>query len=163
MSNDTGAEFSPCRRYRYRLWRTWDDSKEKCCFIMLNPSTADEATNDPTVERCERRARAWGYGGLIVVNLFAMRSTDPKALYAEADPVGPKNMVAIQQAAIDSAIVVAAWGTHGALHGQGEQVAARLRRDFPDKARALRVNKDGSPAHPLYLPYTLGPRRWCNR
>jgi hypothetical protein len=71
-----GAAFSACRRYRYRLWRMWD-RRPHCCFVMLNPSTADELANDPTVERCERRARAWGYGGLEVANVFAWRSTDP--------------------------------------------------------------------------------------
>ena len=86
----SGATFSPCRRYRYTLWRQWDE-RPPATFIMLNPSTADETANDPTVERCQRRAQAMGYGGVRVANIFALRSTDPRALYTAEDPVGPEN------------------------------------------------------------------------
>lgn len=86
LFTETGATFSECRRYRYRLWRYWDRSKPPLCFLMLNPSTADDLSNDPTVERCQRRALAMGFGGLEVVNIFAFRSTDPAALYSL--PVG---------------------------------------------------------------------------
>jgi hypothetical protein len=153
----TGAIFSECMRYRYRLWRIWDDTKPLCCFVMLNPSTADEILNDPTVERCERRARMWGYGGLIVVNLFALRSTDPKALYRPMNPVDLENLSAIVKAADDSEIIVCAWGVHGKLQRQGLQTMNLLRRSYPDKVRVLKMNRDGSPAHPLYLPYSAMP------
>lgn len=89
LFEQSGAAFSPCRRYRYRLWRTWGDAAP-AVFVMLNPSTADEIENDPTVERCERRARAMGFGGLRVANIFSLRSTDPTALYTSDDPVGPE-------------------------------------------------------------------------
>lgn len=152
----TGAVFSPCRRYRYRLWRRWGDGPT-VAFCMLNPSTADETANDPTIERCERRARAWGYGRLLVVNLFAYRATDPSDMLAQADPVGPDNFAAIVQALKDSQMFVCAWGTHGSHLEMGDTILRRMREFYPGRAHALKVNRDGSPAHPLYLPYTLKP------
>ncbi len=89
------AEYSDCERYRYRLTRIWDPDGEKALFIMLNPSTATEVQNDPTVERCERRARALGFGAFRVTNIFAWRATDPKDMRAAPDPVGPANDDAI--------------------------------------------------------------------
>ncbi len=157
MMDATGAEFSPCGRYRYRLWRLWDTSRPTIAFCMLNPSTADEVKNDPTVERCERRARAWGYGRLIVVNLFAWRATDPRAMKAAADPVGPENFTAIADAVQQSEMFVCAWGSHGKHLGVGETVLNRLRQFHPGRAHALRMNADGTPAHPLYVPYRLKP------
>src|SRR5512132_1306567 len=88
---ETGARFSIDRRYRYALWRVGGHTEDLCNFLLLNPSSADEATNDPTSERCERRARRWGFGGLIVTNLFALCSTDPAGLRRVADPIGPEN------------------------------------------------------------------------
>lgn len=123
---------------------------------MLNPSVACEVFNDPTVERCERRARAGGYGGVTVVNIFALRSTDPKALYKAADPIGPWNDTAILDVARQAGRVVCAWGTHGALRGRGARVLAML-REAGVEPHALRVSKDGHPCHPLYLPYSLEP------
>ena len=96
---ETGARFSVDRRYRYALWRVWDRSRGVCNFLLLNPSIADEVTNDPTSERCERRARRWGFGGLIVTNLFALCATDPAGLRRVADPIGPENDAAILEAA----------------------------------------------------------------
>jgi hypothetical protein len=92
---ETGARFSIDRRYRYALWRVWDHDENLYNFLLLNPSSADEATNDPTIERCERRARRWGFGGLIVTNLFALCATDPAGLHRITDPIGPENDAAI--------------------------------------------------------------------
>ena len=92
---ETGARFSVDRRYRYALRRVWDRSRGVCNFLLLNPSIADEVTNDPTSVRCERRARRWGFGGLIVTNLFALCATDPAGLRRVADPTGPENDAAI--------------------------------------------------------------------
>lgn len=152
-----GARFSPCGTYRYHLWRSWS-AKPPVVFLMLNPSTADAERNDPTVERCERRARAMGAGGLIVVNIFALRSTDPKALYRAVDPVGPDN----DQSIVDGCTmerpraVICAWGRHGSLNGRGAAVLALL-RTHGVAPMCLGLNADGTPKHPLYLRYSAKP------
>lgn len=156
-----GAAFSDCKRYRYRLWRnfSWSNLPNKhrdLVFVMLNPSAANALDNDPTVERCERRARAMKLDGVQVVNLFALRSTDPRGIYEADDPVGPENDDAILKACISARMVICAWGTHGALHGRGQQVLSMLRA-AGIKPHALKLNNDGSPAHPLYLRGDLVP------
>src|SRR4051812_16180540 len=86
---NSGARLSGCRRYRYRLWRTWDDARQPIIFIMLNPSLADEDQDDATIARCIRRAHNLGAGGIIVMNLFAWITPHRNEIYAVADPVGP--------------------------------------------------------------------------
>lgn len=155
---DSVAVYSPCERYRYALTREWGGGG-RVAFVMLNPSTATEVQNDPTVERCERRARALGFGGFRVVNIFAWRSTDPKALYRADDPVGPANDDAIRAAADWAGMVVCAWGTHGAHLGRGAAVAALLGCG----GRALHhlgLTKAGAPRHPLYVGYDRRPELW---
>jgi hypothetical protein len=154
----TGAVFSPCKKYRYQLWRTWGDAAP-AVFVMLNPSTADEIDNDPTVERCERRARAMGYGGLRVSNIFALRSTDPSALYTEADPVGPDNDAAILESVSGAGLVICAWGAHGNLNDRGPAVL-RLLREAGAIPHYLHLNRDGTPKHPLYVGYDVQPKAW---
>lgn len=153
------ARFSPCFRYRYELWRDTGGlfpGRGVANFIMLNPSTADETANDPTVERCEARCRSWGYDRLVVTNLFAWRSTDPRALLQVADPVGPENDETLVRIAAEADLVLIGWGNHGRIRGRGGAVAEMLRRRRVG-LHALRVTKEGQPEHPLYLPYTLGP------
>lgn len=154
----TGAVFSDCRHYRYLLWRYWSEAP-KAVFIMLNPSTADEIENDPTVERCERRARAMGFGGLRVANIFALRSTDPKALYSHPEPIGPANDSSIMIAAENAGIVVCGWGTHGALNNRGNTVAKML-RNAGIIPHYLQLNANGTPKHPLYVGYNVKPQEW---
>lgn len=156
LFTNSGAVFSECKRYRYRLWRTWDPSKRPLVMVMLNPSIADENQNDPTVERCQRRALAMGHGGLQVVNIFALVSTDPAGLYETEDPVGPENNAAILDAVKDAGMVICAWGTHGAHVGRAREVVALL-RDAGITPHCLGQNADGSPKHPLYLGYSLSP------
>lgn len=154
----SGAEFSACGAYRYTLWRQWDPMLSTCLFIMLNPSTADADKDDPTVAKCGRYARAWGYGRLEVRNIFALRSTNPNALYSAADPVGPGNNDAILSAARTAELVVCAWGVHGELHRRGREVLSLLaeERVVP---HALAITQCGEPGHPLYLPGKAKPVR----
>lgn len=154
---ETGADFSPCGRYRYRLWRIWDRSKPLCVFLMLNPSKADAQHNDPTVERCERRAREWGYGGLVVINLFAFRATDPAVMLTYPEPIGPENDAAIRTAAQEAGLLVLAWGNEGAHRDRSAEVR-KLLFAAGVKAHSLKVNGSGEPAHPLYLSYALRPQ-----
>lgn len=150
------AIFSPCGTYRYLLQRFWHARLESLCMVMLNPSTADAEKDDPTVARCVERARRLGFGSLEVVNIFALRSTDPKALYRHEDPVGPENDEQIVISARTCNMTICAWGTHGALRERGKRVL-QLLRHAGVKPYALRVSAKGHPCHPLYLPYSLQP------
>jgi len=150
----SGATFSPCRRWRYLLWRRWDAARPVANFLMLNPSTADELKLDPTCARARDYAERWGYGALVVTNIFAFRNTDPNRMKAVADPVGPGNDAAIVRAAREAALVVCAWGNHGAFLERSSRVTALLKENHV-KLHALRVNAGGEPAHPLYLPSRL--------
>lgn len=153
-----GARFSSCRLWRTLLWRRWSDAPA-ANFVMLNPSTADEHRLDPTCSRARNYAEAWGYGALIVTNVFAYRATDPNKLKATDDPVGPGNDRDILRAARESALVVCAWGNHAALQERGVKVAAMLRKaDLT--LHALRITGAGEPSHPLYLPGSLKPMLW---
>ena len=153
------AAYSACGKYRYWLTRRWASHGGLVNFVMLNPSKADEFRNDPTVERCERRARQLGFGAFSVTNIFAWRDTDPKAMRAASDPVGPANDDAIIERATWAQDVIAAWGTHGAHLDRGAQVADLLRSvDRP--LFHLGLSKAGHPKHPLYLPYTQHPETW---
>jgi len=156
---ETGAEFSPCRKWRYLLWRRWDEKRPVANFLMLNPSTADERQLDPTCARARTYAERWGYGALIVTNVFGWRDTDPSAMKAAADPVGPGNDAAIVRAAKEAALVVCAWGNHGA-HRERSRTVVKLLRENGIKAHMLRVNANGEPAHPLYLPGNLKAQSW---
>ncbi|HEY5897644.1 MAG TPA: DUF1643 domain-containing protein [Burkholderiales bacterium] len=152
----SGAVFSPCRRWRYLLWRRWDESLPAANFLMLNPSTADEVKLDPSCTRARIYAERWGYGSLIVTNLFGWRATDPRAMRAAADPVGRGNNRAIVAAAREAALVVCAWGNHGAHLERSANVLSLLRKAGVP-LHALRINGEGEPAHPLYLSGNLKP------
>lgn len=155
----SSALYSDCERYRYALTRTWDASGRKALFVMLNPSTATEFQNDPTVERCERRARALGFGAFRVTNIFAWRDTDPRKMRAAPDPIGPHNDEIITQSAPWADQVIAAWGTHGTHLNRGEAVQALLKATKKPLYH-LGLTKDGHPKHPLYIAYTQQPEIW---
>ena len=157
--NASGAKFSACRRWRTLLWRRWDEARPVANFLMLNPSTADEAVLDPTCTRAHDYARRWGYGTLLVTNVFAWRATDPGEMRAAADPVGAGNDAAILGAAGRAQLVVCAWGNHGTHLDRAARVT-RLLRQAGMTLHVLRLNAGGEPAHPLYLPGRLRPRRW---
>lgn len=154
------ATYDRSSTYRYRLSRTWGDGP-RVCFVMLNPSTATAAELDPTVTRCRRYAQDWGYEQLEVVNIFALRATDPRELYRNPRPIGPRNDDAILLAATDADLVVCAWGTHGAYRERGAEVRTLLTENAV-KPHALTLTKDGHPGHPLYLPANLRPTPWPN-
>ena len=156
VASPSGALFSPCRRWRYLLWRRWDETKPVANFLMLNPSTADEFQLDPSCTRARVYAERWGYGALIVTNLFGWRATDPAAMKAVRDPVGQGNDRAILKAAREAGIVVCAWGNHGAHLDRSAAVTAMLAK-AGIRTHVLRVNACGEPAHPLYLPGNLKP------
>lgn len=143
------AEFSPCRRWRYSLFREFDSGSGTVAFIGLNPSTADETTNDPTVSRCLRFAHAWGFGQMHMLNIFAWRDTDPHGMKAAGDSVGPNNDRELRRTALSADLVVACWGVHGAHLGRGEYVANQLLADVP--LQCFGLTKEGHPKHPLYL------------
>lgn len=151
------AQFSKCRNYRYSLHRMWDESLPKVMFIALNPSTADEVTNDRTVNRCINFAKSWDYGGLIMANIFAYRSTDPKKLKQAPndDPIGPNNDKWISKLQDQADLVVIAWGTRGVLHKRNESILKVLKNPF-----YLKLTKYGHPGHPLYIPKDTKPKRF---
>jgi hypothetical protein len=155
----SNAEFSDCETYRYSLTRRWDDTARKVLFVMLNPSTADEIQNDPTVERCEQRARRLGYGAFRVTNIFAFRATDPRDMRAATDPVGPQNDRVLRDAAAWADDIIAAWGVHGAHLGRGPDVGRMLAATHVPLFH-LGLSKAGHPRHPLYLPYARMPEAW---
>ncbi|MGE0385633.1 MAG: DUF1643 domain-containing protein [Gammaproteobacteria bacterium] len=154
----SGARFSRCGRYRYTLWRQWNPARGTCLFIMLNPSTADAGGDDPTVAKCGRYARRWGFGRLEVRNIFALRSTDPAGLRRVYDPVGPGNDAAIARAARQADLVICAWGAHGSYLDRGQRVLALIAGLGVD-AYCLEKNADGAPRHPLYVTDSRQPMR----
>lgn len=163
----TGAVFSPCRRWRYLLWRTWDPDLPHATAVYMNPSTADEVRDDPTVKRWQERAKKWAeagflsVGGVKVVNVFAWRETDSRKLPGlvkdGVDIVGPENNAHIVQACKGAAIVVCGWGEPGhKIMGRGPEVLHLLRR-YGVVPFALKVNASGAPQHPLYIGYDVLP------
>jgi hypothetical protein len=152
------AIISECGQYRYALTRTWDESLPKVMFLMLNPSTADANKDDATICRCIGFAKLWGYGGIIVGNLFAFRSTKPDNLLKAGNPIGPGNEASIKQLSTQVDIIVYAWGNG--------YMVDRLCKLYPNykplaglevQARYLKLMKGGHPRHPLYLRSDMKP------
>lgn len=141
--------WSPCKRYRYTLWRlltTGVSPLKYALWVMLNPSTADESQDDPTIRRCIKFTQDWGLDALCVCNLFAFRATNPADMKASDDPTGEDNDYWLAKLSAGATVTVAAWGDHGTF--QNRERAVRL--ILPD-LHALSVNKGGQPGHPLYL------------
>jgi len=154
-----GAKFSLNRRYRYSLWRQWDINRPAVTFICLNPSTADEEVNDPTVRRCITFAHAWGFGTCYLGNIFALRGTNPSVLYDFDDPIGPDNDTSLLDMSSIAARVVVGWGNRGQLYNRGNYVLELISSKRP--LYCFGRTKTGEPKHPLYLPrlamvYQLG-------
>ncbi|TZG26476.1 DUF1643 domain-containing protein [Sphingomonas montanisoli] len=188
-----GAVISTCGNYRYHLWREWrgtgtnanwdwledDDGSiakdgagaplgepKSVLFVMLNPSTADGDQDDPTIRRCVAFAKAWGYDRMEVVNLFAWRATDPSAVLrmtgSGPDPVGPDNQRHVRNALDRAGVIVCAWGAHGGHIDQDETMLGWIEQ-YGGEPYALRLTKEGFPAHPLYLPRDLRPAPYAGR
>nr|WP_321455296.1 DUF1643 domain-containing protein [uncultured Cohaesibacter sp.] len=153
------AHYSPCETYRYSLTRIWEPQAPKLLFIMLNPSTATELKNDPTIERCEQRARALSYGSFRACNLFAFRATEPRDLKRTKEPIGPENLTFLLQSARWADSILCAWGTHGAYMGMGDAVKNLLLAEGHSLFH-LGLSKNGFPKHPLYVAYKTTPTLW---
>jgi hypothetical protein len=155
------AVLSEDRVYRYALYRSldgesWNDpapDRRTVCFVMLNPSTADENANDPTIEKLMKYGRTWGYARLAVVNLFAYRETDSKKLRSLAstrDLIGPGNDQHILTVVGDSHQIVYGWGNEGEILGRGLQVARLIDEIFGCEFYCFKKTQSGQPVHPLY-------------
>lgn len=160
LYQESVAVFSDCEKYRYRLKRTWDASLKSITYLMLNPSTADEMVNDPTIARCQRRAFEYGYGEMKIVNLFPIRMTDSTLLHTVSDLYGDLNEanIAILEAVASSEITVCGWGSHHLAIERAKDVFKLIGdAGHSDKLKALTVNLDGNPKHPLYIAYEKHP------
>jgi hypothetical protein len=171
QSPRSGAELSPCGRYRFVLWRSWSNvgiPANAVNFVMLNPSTADAEEDDPTIRRCVGYAKAWGYGGLIVTNLYPLRATDPRQLKTEDQPEGPRiggailgkpfleNDMHIKGYARRAKLVVCGWGNHG--RGEHAERMLAMIRDVGQVPHCLALTGSGQLSHPLYLRSDLKPQ-----
>lgn len=163
---EKGAQFSPCKKYRYALWRTWNQDDGHVMFIGLNPSTATETEDDPTVRRCMGFAKRWGFGGIYMMNLFAFRATDPKVMQAQAEPVGAENNSMIFMYAQSAQKVICAWGAFECAVKRGREVEGLITVGpagvicRQKHLYCLGQTKDGHPRHPLYVPYSQKLERW---
>jgi hypothetical protein len=153
------ALYSMDEQYRYALAKFWNKDIPPLCALMLNPSTATELILDPTVMRVETRAWDGGYGGFLILNAFALRSTEPKALYSHINPIGRENDRVIDTLAPLARTVLCGWGTHGALQGRGAHVKARLLK-LGIVPHVLGLSKDKHPLHPLYQSYEKAIKPW---
>ena len=157
-----GAILSPCGAYRYRLWRQWDDLRPILVWVMMNPSTADDVDDDSTIRRVVDFSKRFGFGGIDVLNVFALRSTDPRRLLAHPDPFGPDNERTLMDARHRHLLsnLVVAWGN---------PLGGRRLANYYQRARValctqnpqcLGANKNGHPKHPLYLRAAAALRPW---
>lgn len=152
MTND--CHFSRDRQYRYSLLHDWrdlvtQDRLQTCCWIGLNPSTADEEALDPTLRRIRDFSQRWGFSRFVMLNLFAFRATDPARMMTAKDPVGPENDETLVRHCRDAGMIVACWGAYGRHRNRDMRVLDIL---HDRKLHCLGRNRDGSPRHPLYLP-----------
>ena len=155
------AIYSNCEKYRYSLTRVWNEKAKKLHFVMLNPSTATEIQNDPTVERCERRARTLTFGAFRVTNIFAWRDTDPKKMKSAKDPIGDENNEAILNGCLWADCTIAAWGNHG-IHLDRGRYVMELLKNCGEPIFHLGISKVGQPKHPLYISYAILPEKWLS-
>lgn len=157
----SSAVFSDCRQYRYVLHRRWqyDQPSRSVLFLLMNPSTATEDVDDPTVRKCRLYTEQWGYNHLIITNIMAYRATHPKLLLDVADPVGPDNMRRVAcLITMQRPFVVCGWGRIPPKLRYAEAQAMQMLRDC--QPHVLRLSKSQRPWHPLYLPNDSVPFAW---
>lgn len=164
------CEFSPCKKYRYTLWRSWADDlfvnrthEGYVQWIGLNPSTADDAQDDPTIRRCKAFTKSFGYNRMCMTNLFGYRATDPDEMMRQERAVGGDNLKWIVEVGRGAAIIIAAWGTKGDFRHQDKVVLSQLKHRVEKPVHCLRITDGGFPEHPLYLPKTLKPVPYTSR
>lgn len=151
--SESGAIFSRCETYRYVLWRRWSSILPLLVIVGLNPSTADHTVDDNTIKKLIRMAKLNNFGGIMMVNLFAYRSTDPKGMLEADDPVGPHNMFYLGSVFHNAHTILCAWGKDGVHKGQDEDIMLMLDHvGERTKVCCLGINKNGTPKHPLYQP-----------
>ncbi|MFH1984814.1 MAG: DUF1643 domain-containing protein [Pseudomonadota bacterium] len=146
------AVFSPCRTWRYALWRVWGQAEAYCMWILINPSTADETDNDPTIRRCAGYARDLGFNAMCVTNLFAFVATSPVKMKRSWDPVGPDNDRWVMRLAKRAGMIIAGWGNDGKFAGRANEI-----RSMVPRIHCLHMTSIGEPGHPLYLKRALKP------
>lgn len=145
------AVLSPCRTFRYVLTRVWDTNLPRLLFVLINPATADEKKEDRTSKRVIGFAKRWGFGSVVIVNLFAIRSPYPVDIEKADAPIGPDNDKHILEQAQVADKIVCGWGRYGSHKGRDKSVLALL-SGF--ELFALKITKEGHPWHPLYIPYS---------
>ena len=143
--------------YRYLLWRTWDVSRPRALWILLNPSMADGRIDDRTLRRCKAFTASWRFGGLEIVNLFALRTPYPRDLYQAANPVGEENDQYIIAAVRRATSIILAWGAHGSYRERDRAVLALIKTHTALAPCCLGVTRSGSPRHPLYIARNKQP------
>jgi hypothetical protein len=141
-----GANISIDKKYRYSLYRIWNDELLKVAFICLNPSIADDKIDDPTINRCIEFAKSWGYGGFYMLNLFAFRATNPSELTKVNDPIGMDNQNVILETITKVDKVICAWGNEGILLNQNKKILSIIENPY-----CIKINSSGEPSHPLFL------------
>jgi len=162
ISGRSGAHFDPTRSYRYSLWRYFEeqtDLSQAIVFIGLNPSTADETIDDPTIRRCQGFAKRWGYQGMVMLNLFALRATQPKQMKRSPSPIGSENDEVLLSWSCNCGTIVCCWGMHGSHLGRSLQVKQLLQGAHLSLWH-LGLTRSGEPRHPLYLPARTPRVRW---
>lgn len=167
----SGALISACGKYRYKLWRVWDLGKPAMVWVMLNPSKANATENDATIRWIMGYAKALGYGGVLVVNLFAFRATVPEDMKKAPGPIGPENdrhiVDAIAETRANGGTVVLAWGNHGSFMDRDRAVFALVRKSIHryslPEAKCLGVTVQQQPMHPVRLSRNLGLKAYEGR
>lgn len=146
--------FNSDRTHRFTLWRQWDGSLPYLAVIGLNPSTADETNDDPTIRRCISFAKTWGLGGYLMLNAFSFRATDPEVMKAQETPNDPSNNGFLIDGCRGAGLVLCGWGVHGTFKDREKELKELLK---PFNPQCLGFTKGGQPKHPLYIKGTTKP------